>query len=153
VCGTYSDSDGPRLFVNAVEMAYASRSVGSGASGDDSVDDLYIGNRSTGDKGFDGIIDNVRLYNRVLSISDMQSDMNTPVGGSTDAGTDSGGTDSGGKDAGPTDSGVQDGACQGSAGHPAFVRQAYATPQGTVTSATVTLSTQAAGDANVVGIG
>src|SRR5262249_30640318 len=45
VCGTYSEGAGARIYVNAVEVAYALRSVGSGATTSDGAGDLYIGNR------------------------------------------------------------------------------------------------------------
>src|SRR6185503_7867734 len=37
--------------------------------------------RRTGGFYFNGIIDEVRIYNRALSQAEIQSDMNTPIGG------------------------------------------------------------------------
>ena len=39
----------------------------SGASVANTGNDLYIGNRSLQDRSYDGLIDEVRIYNRILS--------------------------------------------------------------------------------------
>ena len=39
--------------------------------------------RRTGGLYFNGVIDEVRIYNRALSATEIQSDMNTPLGGGT----------------------------------------------------------------------
>jgi len=44
---------------------------------------VYIGKRTSlhgGGYCFNGIIDDVRIYNRALSRAEIQADMNTPVG-------------------------------------------------------------------------
>jgi hypothetical protein len=88
VCGTYSEIDGPRLYVNAIEVSYALRDVGSGATTSDAADNLYVGNRPTKDKGFHGAIDEVRMYGRALSVLEMQMDMNSSVNSAADGGVD-----------------------------------------------------------------
>lgn len=80
VCGTYSAAAGPRLFINAAEVTYRVRTVGAGTTESDSGAGFHIGNRSTENKGWDGLIDEVRIYDRVLTLTEMQQDMNTPVG-------------------------------------------------------------------------
>ena len=44
---------------------------------------LQIGGNRVWPEWFQGQIDDVRVYNRALSASELQTDMNTPVGGST----------------------------------------------------------------------
>jgi uncharacterized protein (TIGR02145 family) len=63
------NAPGIRLYKNGIEMSYATLSPASGIdpAGSDASLDLYIGNRPTNDRTFDGEIDDVRLYNRVLS--------------------------------------------------------------------------------------
>ena len=77
VCATYSETDGIRLYRNGTEVAYSSRMIGSGSTAADSGEVLRIGNRSTVDKGWDGGIDEVRIYNRILTTGEMITDMNT----------------------------------------------------------------------------
>jgi glucose/arabinose dehydrogenase/PKD repeat protein len=83
VCGTYSATAGPRLFINGAEVTYRVRTVGAGTTVSDSGAGFHIGNRSTDNRGWDGLIDEVRIYDRVLTLTEMQEDMNTPVGGGT----------------------------------------------------------------------
>jgi hypothetical protein len=80
VCATYSEIDGPRLYINGVEISYGTRIVGAGATLDESSQDFHIGNGPSGDKGWDGLIDEVRVYDRIISRSEMIVDMNTPIG-------------------------------------------------------------------------
>jgi len=52
------------------------------ASQTDAPVNAYIGKRTSGDGYcFNGIIDNVRIYNQALNQAEVQADMNTPVGG------------------------------------------------------------------------
>jgi hypothetical protein len=48
---------------------------------------LTIGRHSALNQFFQGIVDNVRIYNRALSPTEIQSDMNTPVGGTSSSDT------------------------------------------------------------------
>ncbi len=80
VCGTYSETDGPRLYRNGAELTYSARTIGSGATVSDSGDSLYIGNRGDVARGWDGLIDEVRVYNRVLSSAEILTLMTTPIG-------------------------------------------------------------------------
>lgn len=79
VCGTYSEANGPRVYRNGVEVTYSLRTVGAGATTSDAGNKLYIGNRSTNDKGWDGWIDEVRIYNRALTPSELLNIMNVPI--------------------------------------------------------------------------
>ncbi|PYN14045.1 MAG: hypothetical protein DME06_05600, partial [Candidatus Rokuibacteriota bacterium] len=81
VCGTYSEADGARVYKNGVEVTYTSRTVGSGATVDDSAATLYIGNRGDLARGWDGLIDEVRVYGGILTPAEIQTAMTTPLGG------------------------------------------------------------------------
>src|SRR5207244_850713 len=69
------DGSTVRLYVNGADvgdLAVARRiDVTSGA--------LRIGGNSVLGEYFNGLVDDVRVYNRALSASDVQADMNTPV--------------------------------------------------------------------------
>lgn len=79
VCATYDETKGARLYKNSVELSYSTNTVGAGTTADDSGAGLSIGNRSTADKGWDGLIDEVRIYNRVLTSAEQLNIMNIPV--------------------------------------------------------------------------
>ena len=67
-----------RLFVNGVQagsLAFAGSMAASTGS-------LRLGGNSVWGEWFAGLIDEVRVYNRALSASEIQQDMQTPVGGS-----------------------------------------------------------------------
>ncbi|MCG5220399.1 LamG domain-containing protein, partial [Streptosporangium sp. KLBMP 9127] len=65
-----------RLFVNGVQVAQQA------ASGPIRVDEgvLRIGGNSVWGEHFDGLIDEVRVYDRALTAAQIQTDMNAPVG-------------------------------------------------------------------------
>lgn len=67
-----------RLFVNGVQAA--SRTATGALLQTDGV--LRIGGNAAGEF-FHGTIDNVRIYNRALAAAEIQADMKTPVGSST----------------------------------------------------------------------
>jgi chitodextrinase len=77
VSATY-DGSTLRVYVNGVQQA--SRAVSGAIS--TSTGALRIGGNSVWGEYFSGLIDDVRVYNRALSASELQTDMNTPVGGS-----------------------------------------------------------------------
>ena len=76
VSGTYDPTDGPRVFVNGVEIAYASRAVGAGSTTDVTGLNFHIGNRATPDKGWDGILDEVRVSNVRRSVGWLTTEYN-----------------------------------------------------------------------------
>jgi hypothetical protein len=76
VCGTYDALNGPRIYRNGVEIAYRSRTVGSGSTVDESAFNFYIGNRPGQDKGWDGDLDEVRVSNVVRSTGWMATEYN-----------------------------------------------------------------------------
>ncbi|MBI1866627.1 MAG: fibronectin type III, partial [Candidatus Staskawiczbacteria bacterium] len=64
---------------NGTEVSYTLRTAGSGATADESSQNFHIGNRSTADKGWDGLIDEVRIYGRIITPSEMVANMNTAL--------------------------------------------------------------------------
>jgi hypothetical protein len=69
--GTVNTS-GVHIYKNGVETTYGTVSNGSGTINDDSAFNLTIGTLSGGTQMFDGTIDDVHLYNRVLSASEIR---------------------------------------------------------------------------------
>ncbi len=66
-----SGGSGVHIFVNGVETSYQS-TTGSGSIGSDNTYDFLIGNRVDGIRGFDGSIDDVRIYSRALSADEIK---------------------------------------------------------------------------------
>lgn len=61
-----------RMYVDGVEVpSYAATTNGAGTRVDDSASNLYIGNENTGARTFDGKLDDVRVYNKVLSAAEI----------------------------------------------------------------------------------
>jgi hypothetical protein len=94
VCATYEEGDGgPRIYVNGNEVAsYFTRTDGSGAFDNDATESGYIGNRGAGDRTFDGLIDEVRIYNIALDSQQLKNDLSEAKsmvwgGTSTDSGS------------------------------------------------------------------
>jgi len=72
-----SDGTTVRLFVNGVQVASQAQPTPLAST----TGTLQLGGDSYGEY-FAGRIDDVRIYNRALSATQIQADMNTPVGGS-----------------------------------------------------------------------
>ena len=66
-----------RLYVNGSQVATRAKS----GSFTTSSNPLHIGGNEFYPQFYRGVIDEVRLYNRPLSAKEIQSDMNTPIGG------------------------------------------------------------------------
>ena len=66
IVATYDPTDGPRIYVNGVEVTYAVRTVGSGADEPDAAKELIIGATDTPSLYFDGWMEEFRHYNRAL---------------------------------------------------------------------------------------
>jgi hypothetical protein len=66
-----------RLYLNGAQISARSVTAAVTVSGNP----LRIGGNLIWGEYFDGLIDEVRIYSRVLSPAELQSDMNTPVGG------------------------------------------------------------------------
>jgi hypothetical protein len=69
VVATYDNSTSLKYYVDGVEVSPA---VGVTGSLTTSTSNFYIGRNNTGTRPFDGKIDDVRVYNRVLSATEVQ---------------------------------------------------------------------------------
>ena len=61
-----------RLYINGSEPSLGTDTQGSGAIADDPADDVFIGANSTEGNPFNGLIDEVRVYNRVLNADEIK---------------------------------------------------------------------------------
>lgn len=80
-----------RLYHNGEEVTYADQTMGSGTYNDDSAANLNVGNRSSTDRSFQGMIDDVRLYKTLLSneqVKTLYNQNSSAVAGSTSTGSD-----------------------------------------------------------------
>ena len=81
VAGTWAGTIGtnaPKLYVGSpssplAEVSYYSTNAGSGTPGDDNANNATIGDRNAADRSFNGLIDEVRVYNRALSAAEIQA--------------------------------------------------------------------------------
>lgn len=64
--------------IAAEPSSYISQSVGSGAVGDNSSTDMIIGNRETNGRNFEGLIAWIGIWNRVLTLGEMQAQQFRP---------------------------------------------------------------------------
>ncbi|HYH01113.1 MAG TPA: LamG-like jellyroll fold domain-containing protein [Terriglobales bacterium] len=78
VATTY-DGSVLRLYVNGTQAS--SRTLGGNILSSSGM--LRIGGNTVWGEYFSGLIDEVRLYNRALTASEIQTDMNTPIGSSS----------------------------------------------------------------------
>ena len=60
-----------RLYVNGVEPTYQTTTNGVGARSSDAASSVFIGNDNTGVRTFDGALDDVRIYNRILTAAEI----------------------------------------------------------------------------------
>ena len=68
-----STSNNPRMFINGVEDTVSILNTPSGTVGNDNANLLVIGAESNaGDNPFTGLIDDVRIYNRAMSASEIR---------------------------------------------------------------------------------
>ena len=73
------DGGAIRLYVNGAQVASVARTGAITTS----TNQLQIGGDSIYGQYFNGLIDEVRVYNRALSVAEIQTDMSTPLGGGT----------------------------------------------------------------------
>jgi hypothetical protein len=69
-----------KIYINGIEVAHNLEVNGTGTRVDDSNNDLLIGNNTGAGQTFNGVIDEVRVYNWALTQADIQADMDTPIG-------------------------------------------------------------------------
>jgi hydrogenase maturation factor HypE len=74
LAATY-DGANLRIFVNGVQVGALAQTGNMLVS----ARTLRIGGNSVWGEYFNGVIDDVRVYNRALSAAEIQTDMNTPV--------------------------------------------------------------------------
>lgn len=65
-------SSDPIFVINGVEVTPTETSTPSGDPVSDAAGDLYVGNQGAGNSTFDGLIDDVRIYNTCLSASELK---------------------------------------------------------------------------------
>lgn len=71
-----------KLYVNGVETSYATTTNGTGGRVNDAAQSISIGNPpGLTDRSFDGKIDNVRIYNRVLTATEIAALYDAAVSG------------------------------------------------------------------------
>ncbi|MGZ9108866.1 MAG: RCC1 domain-containing protein [Micavibrio sp.] len=79
ICYTYSGAGAGttaadiKLYLNGVELSPGAAASVNGTPSDDSLNNLTIGSGGSNAYPFNGMIDEVRLYNRVLSLSEIQA--------------------------------------------------------------------------------
>jgi hypothetical protein len=73
IAAVYLFGAAPRLFRNGSEVAYASQGAGTNALVSEETGGVTIGNREVSLVQFDGLIDDVRVYNRALTPSEVMS--------------------------------------------------------------------------------
>jgi hypothetical protein len=64
-------ASGVRLYLNGVEVAYSASTSAAGTRVDDALEDLKIGNDKSRARTFNGRIDEVQVWNRALSASEV----------------------------------------------------------------------------------
>ena len=70
---TSSSSNVPTIYVDQVEVSLTHTTTASGSLSGDASELFYIGNRSAADATFDGFINLVELYDKELSLSEIQN--------------------------------------------------------------------------------
>ncbi len=82
VAGTW-DGSTLRVYVNGTPVANRA----AGGTLDATANPLHIGGNALWGEYLDGVMDEVRIYNRALSQAEIQTDMNTPIGSGSPAPT------------------------------------------------------------------
>ena len=72
-----SSPSGVHLYVNGNEVGYVINKSGSGTRVPDDIEDLHIGNNESESRTFDGGIDEVKIFDRALTQTEIQKDMNS----------------------------------------------------------------------------
>jgi hypothetical protein len=67
-----SSASSIKLYINGAEVSYGATTDGAGSRLSDSAYDVVVGNWKSADRPFNGTLDDVRVYNRALSASEVQ---------------------------------------------------------------------------------
>lgn len=73
--GITYDEDGDRkiyIYLNGAEVAYDAQTASTGTRTSDAANSLYLLNRADGTRCFDGKLDRLHIYNRVLSLTEIK---------------------------------------------------------------------------------
>jgi hypothetical protein len=73
-----SPANRPQIYIDGVAQVVTQVSAPSGTPLTN-TDSYLLGNRGAGDRGWQGQLDDLRIYDRALTKSEIQSAMNTPV--------------------------------------------------------------------------
>lgn len=73
--GTLTDGTGIHMYTNLVELPYSTTGNGSGSHGPNTTTDRYIAKQQSG-TFYNGILDDIRIYNRVLTLGEMTNMFN-----------------------------------------------------------------------------
>ncbi len=74
-----TDAANTHIYINGVEASYLTSTNGSGTKTSDSSSDLNIGNRGDRARDFDGLMDQLRIYNRSVSPAEVSLLFNEPL--------------------------------------------------------------------------
>jgi chitodextrinase len=70
------DGNNMIIYKDGIEVG---RTAKTGSLSTNNSTPSWIGNNPTANKGFDGLVDEVKIFNKALSVSDIQTEMNTPI--------------------------------------------------------------------------
>jgi hypothetical protein len=71
--GGLDASEDVKIYVDGVEVGYALQQDAVGSANSDSGLDLLMGNTTGADRTFDGLMEDIKIYNRVLSLGEIQT--------------------------------------------------------------------------------
>lgn len=75
-----STADDPELIINGIPQSVTEQATPAGAPTSDAGETLYLGNRTLLNREFHGLLDEVRVYNRVLSPAELSHLYNAGAG-------------------------------------------------------------------------
>ncbi|MBN1326588.1 MAG: T9SS type A sorting domain-containing protein, partial [Candidatus Cloacimonetes bacterium] len=81
VAVSYDGIDQVRIFVDGLQMMFNQPTAPSGNLEDNSQENIFIGNLAAMNKAFDGIIDEVRIWNFFMDQTQIQQNMNSYLHG------------------------------------------------------------------------
>jgi hypothetical protein len=76
-----SVANDPIIYINGVSVSFTETSTPAGTATTDVGSDAYIGNSSALNRNWDGLIDELRLYNKILTTTEINNDYQRALGG------------------------------------------------------------------------